>query len=199
MNLNTYDIDEVLGTKMRALLQRDQSRDLFDLNRALTDPTPLHPPDPDRIVFAFRKYMEAEGSKIDANAFRRNMADKLEMPSFRNDMNQMLRSGTSFSVDAAAKLVTSEHDLDAGTKAAFPRPFSGLFDVSEPLPAQNENSKLAPNFSGGKTGISNRKKGGIPLPRLWHSSSSAPQNVLYRRRMPLEAVHSEGDHDPSLI
>jgi predicted nucleotidyltransferase component of viral defense system len=73
VDLRTYDIDEMLGTKLRALFQRDQSRDLFDLNRALTDPTPLYRPDPDRIVFAFRKYMQAERSKVDANAFRRNL------------------------------------------------------------------------------------------------------------------------------
>jgi predicted nucleotidyltransferase component of viral defense system len=108
VEIRTCDIDEMLGTKMRALFQRDQSRDLFDLNRALTDPTPLHRPDPDRIVFAFRKYMEAEGSRIDANAFRRNMTHKLDMSSFRNDMNQMLRPGTSFDADAAARLVMSE-------------------------------------------------------------------------------------------
>jgi predicted nucleotidyltransferase component of viral defense system len=31
--LRSYDIDEMLGTKMRALLQRDQGRDLFDAKR----------------------------------------------------------------------------------------------------------------------------------------------------------------------
>jgi predicted nucleotidyltransferase component of viral defense system len=32
--LKSYDLDEMLGTKMRALLQRTQGRDLFDLDRA---------------------------------------------------------------------------------------------------------------------------------------------------------------------
>lgn len=108
VDLKTYDIDEMLGTKMRALFQRDQSRDIFDLNRALTDPTPLYRPDPDRIVFAFRKYMTDEGSKVDVDAFRRNLSRKLTMPSFRDDMNQMLRPGTSFDIDAAARPVTNE-------------------------------------------------------------------------------------------
>jgi predicted nucleotidyltransferase component of viral defense system len=52
VTLRTYDIDEMLGTKLRALLQRDQSRDLFDLDRALTSPSLSHAPDPDRIVHA---------------------------------------------------------------------------------------------------------------------------------------------------
>jgi predicted nucleotidyltransferase component of viral defense system len=123
VDLKTYDIDEMLGTKMRALFQRDQSRDLFDLNRALTDPTPLYRPDPDRIVFAFRKYMQDEGSKVDANAFRRDLSHKLAMPSFRNDMNQMLRPGTSFDVDAAGRLVTSEL-IDRLDPRATPRPLT---------------------------------------------------------------------------
>lgn len=53
--LRTYDIDEMLATKLRALRQRDQSRDLFDLNRALTGASLSHVPDPDKVVHAFRK------------------------------------------------------------------------------------------------------------------------------------------------
>lgn len=121
VDLKTYDIDEMLGTKMRALLQRDQSRDLFDLNRALTDPSPLYRPDPDRIVFAFRAYMKGEGSAVDATTFRQHMAKQLAMSSFRNDMNQMLRPGTLFDIDAAAKLVTSEL-IDRLDPRSTPRP-----------------------------------------------------------------------------
>jgi hypothetical protein len=87
----------------------------------LTDPTPLHVPDPDRIVFAFRKYMEAEGSKVDADAFRRNIANKLRMPTFRSDMGQMLRPGISFDVEAAAELVISEL-IDRLDPKHIPRP-----------------------------------------------------------------------------
>jgi hypothetical protein len=108
VTLRTYDIDEMLGTKLRALLQRDQSRDLFDLDRALTSPSLSHAPDPDRIVHAFRKYMEGEGSTVDADAFRRDLDRKLKMVSFRNDMHQMLRAGVSFDIDAAAERVRRE-------------------------------------------------------------------------------------------
>lgn len=106
--LRTYDIDEMLGTKLRALRQRDQSRDLFDLDRALTGPSLSHVPDPDRIVHAFRKYMERERSPVDADAFRRDLDRKLKIVSFRNDMHQMLRAGISFDIDAAAERVRRE-------------------------------------------------------------------------------------------
>lgn len=34
--IQTYELDELLGTKLRALYQRKQARDLFDLEIALT-------------------------------------------------------------------------------------------------------------------------------------------------------------------
>jgi len=34
--INSYELDELLGTKMRALYQRKQGRDIFDLATALT-------------------------------------------------------------------------------------------------------------------------------------------------------------------
>lgn len=35
-NITTYQLDELLGTKLRALYQRSKGRDLFDLHQALT-------------------------------------------------------------------------------------------------------------------------------------------------------------------
>ncbi len=36
----TYSLEEMLATKMRALLQRDKGRDLFDLSHALGESSP---------------------------------------------------------------------------------------------------------------------------------------------------------------
>jgi hypothetical protein len=108
LSLRTYDIDEMLGTKLRALLQRDRSRDLFDLDRALTSPLRSHVPDPDRIVYAFRKYMEGKGSAVDADAFRRDLDRKLESKTFRKDTDRMLRTGLSLDIAAAAERVRRE-------------------------------------------------------------------------------------------
>jgi predicted nucleotidyltransferase component of viral defense system len=106
--LRTYDIDEMLGTKLRALVQRDQSRDLFDLDHALTSPSQSHVADPDRIIHAFRKYMAGEGSPVDADAFRRDLDRKLRSETFRKDVGYMLRGGVTFDVDAAAERVRRE-------------------------------------------------------------------------------------------
>jgi predicted nucleotidyltransferase component of viral defense system len=51
-SIATYELDELLGTKLRALYQRKKGRDLFDLSLALTHPTV----DPDRVVTCFTRF-----------------------------------------------------------------------------------------------------------------------------------------------
>ena len=52
--INTFELDELLATKLRALYQRTRGRDLFDLATGLGDDRS----DPGRIVSAFRDYMD---------------------------------------------------------------------------------------------------------------------------------------------
>ena len=54
----TFELDELLATKLRALYQRKKGRDLFDLAVALEDSRS----DPDRFVQTFRTYMEGAAS-----------------------------------------------------------------------------------------------------------------------------------------
>ena len=58
--ITTYELDELLGTKLRALYQRRKGRDLFDLAVALENPAV----NPARIVSAFSEYVEREGNRI---------------------------------------------------------------------------------------------------------------------------------------
>jgi hypothetical protein len=55
--IRRYDLDELLGTKLRTRQQRKQGRYLFDLKTALRDPLA----DPSRIVIAFTEYLSREG------------------------------------------------------------------------------------------------------------------------------------------
>ena len=52
-DIHSYELAELLGTKMRALYQRKKGRDLFDLAMALKKSSV----DADRIVAAFSEYM----------------------------------------------------------------------------------------------------------------------------------------------
>jgi predicted nucleotidyltransferase component of viral defense system len=65
--IGTYALDELLGTKMRALYQRKKGRDLFDLAIALEKAAV----DPDRIVAAFSEYMARDGHRVTRAQFRK--------------------------------------------------------------------------------------------------------------------------------
>jgi predicted nucleotidyltransferase component of viral defense system len=109
--LRSYDIDEMLGTKMRALLQRDQGRDLFDLWWAWTLSAEAGAPqrvDPDRVVAAFNDYMARENTVVRRGEFGEKLARKLARKAFRSDTDGMLRAGLPPYDVAAAEAVVRE-------------------------------------------------------------------------------------------
>jgi predicted nucleotidyltransferase component of viral defense system len=112
VTLRSYDIDEMLGTKMRALFQREQGRDLFDLWWALTwtGRAERHPTNTDRIVAAFEDYMRRENKVVDADEYEAALNSKMANPAFANDVGSILRPGLDPSYDAneAARVVREE-------------------------------------------------------------------------------------------
>lgn len=84
--IKTYTLEEMLGTKLRALYQRRKGRDLFDLTTAL-----LHlEPDVDKILHAFTTYMDFVGAKVSRAEFEENFYKKLEDDAFIKDMTPLL-------------------------------------------------------------------------------------------------------------
>ena len=102
-SIHTYALDELLGTKLRALYQRKQGRDLFDMATALKSPD-AHA---DRIVEAFLKYMEHEDHKISRALFEENFALKLRDPEFMADISPLLAPGYHWEPEAEAAEVSS--------------------------------------------------------------------------------------------
>ena len=102
-NIHSYELDELLGTKMRALYQRKQGRDLFDLAVALKHPSV----DPTRIVAAFSEYMDREGHTVTRAQFEHNFALKLRDPQFMTDISPLLAAGYEWDPKAAAPVVSS--------------------------------------------------------------------------------------------
>lgn len=109
----SYDIHEMLGTKMRALMQRTQGRDLFDLYHAVNFGPRANPAcliDGARVIEAFNWYLENEGTQMGREEAERRLARHLEDRSFRNDMRQLLRSDYGlYDVDAAAAVVRAKY------------------------------------------------------------------------------------------
>lgn len=100
-NIHTYELEELLATKLRALYQRRQGRDLFDLAIALKAPNL----DPDRIVAAFLKYMDHEGHNVTRALFDENFSRKLHDSDFMADISHLLAAGYEWDADAAAAAV----------------------------------------------------------------------------------------------
>ena len=101
--IGTYELNELLGTKLRALYQRKKGRDLFDLATALEKPEV----DPSRIMGAFSAYMEHGGHRVTRAQFEENMDAKLRDAQFTADIGPLLAAGFSWDLEAAAASVSA--------------------------------------------------------------------------------------------
>lgn len=114
----SYELEELLATKLRALYQRSKGRDLFDLAVALETNPKI---DIDKIIACFEFYLAKENNKISAKEFAANIAEKLENPVFTNDIRPLLRKvgfpykfpikfyqNASYNILAAAELVKKQ-------------------------------------------------------------------------------------------
>ncbi len=103
--VTTYALEELLGTKLRALYQRKKGRDLFDLAAALGD----HPEaDRGKIVDCFLRYLAHDKLRVSRAQFEGNLEAKLEDPAFLGDIVPLLsnsRASASFDVPVAAREV----------------------------------------------------------------------------------------------
>lgn len=99
--VTTFAIDELLGTKLRALYQRRKGRDLFDLWYALrsgkTNAT--------KLVTCFDRYMARDGQTVTRAMFEENLHAKAARRDFRKDMDALLRSDLTWDFDEAMRIV----------------------------------------------------------------------------------------------
>lgn len=95
----SYDLDEMLGTKLRALLQREHGRDLFDIWwawRQSQRPGAATRVDPARVAAAFRFYIAQEGSSFRAREVEAELKRRMKSRKFLADMTGYLPSGVSY-------------------------------------------------------------------------------------------------------
>jgi predicted nucleotidyltransferase component of viral defense system len=100
----TFALDEMLGSKLRALYQRRKGRDLFDLWLGLTRGRA----DPARVVPCFRRFLQASGTTVSVAEFRQNLERKLGDRVFRDDLGPLLPPDVAYDVEAACRLVLAE-------------------------------------------------------------------------------------------
>jgi predicted nucleotidyltransferase component of viral defense system len=97
----TYALEELLGTKLRALYQRRKGRDLYDLWLALTSCEVRD----ESVVACFERYVSQQRLRISRADFDRNIDEKLQSDEFMEDIGALLPAGTRYDVHAAAALV----------------------------------------------------------------------------------------------
>lgn len=114
----SFSPEELMATKLRALLQRDKGRDLFDLDHALATFPDL---DIDRVVGMFGRYLDLRNQAISRAEAEQRMLAKFARPDLLEDMRPLLPPALADTLDGAAG------------RATFLRVFNGFI---ERLPGQ---------------------------------------------------------------
>jgi predicted nucleotidyltransferase component of viral defense system len=100
--ITTYQLEELLGTKLRALYQRRKGRDLFDLYTAIIQKNLNF----DQILLCYRKYMNfVVSAPPTQKEFIMNMELKMQDEEFIGDTMMLLRDGEKYKPQKAYKLV----------------------------------------------------------------------------------------------
>jgi predicted nucleotidyltransferase component of viral defense system len=104
--LRTYNINELLGTKLRALYQRSKGRDLFDLDysRQHIDI------DYEQIITCFKEYTSfATGKRPPSKKeFLLNIEEKATSAEFAGDMEALLRPEVKYNQSEAFEWIKNE-------------------------------------------------------------------------------------------
>lgn len=100
----TYQIEELVATKLRALYQRRKGRDLFDLWLIFKNIMA----DINQLIEIFKVYCKNDGVEINQKLFISNMQLKKQNKDFQSDMNILLPSSIGWNFDEAYEFVMSE-------------------------------------------------------------------------------------------
>lgn len=91
--ITTYQFDELMGTKLRALYQRRKGRDLYDIYKALQ----TNQLDAEKVLYCYHEYMNFTVKKIPSQKeYLLNMNEKMADPEFLTDTAALLRPGEEY-------------------------------------------------------------------------------------------------------
>jgi predicted nucleotidyltransferase component of viral defense system len=104
-NLTGYELEELLGTKLRALYQRRKGRDLFDLYWALKNANV----NTEKIIECYRKYIAfSTDNPPTQKQFLANMEEKMSLKEFTDDIYSILKKGVEYDSHIAYESVKTE-------------------------------------------------------------------------------------------
>jgi len=103
--ITTYQLEELAGTKLRALYQRKKGRDLFDLYKILE----YKFLNTEKVIKCYHKYISFSDGKSPSQAvYLANMDEKLQEDVFLKDTQALLRPSLNFNPQAAYEVVKRE-------------------------------------------------------------------------------------------
>lgn len=104
-DLTTYKLEELLGTKLRALYQRRKGRDLYDLYKAF-----IHAKlDTDTLIHCYKQYMAFSVKQPPSQKqFLLNMEAKMQDEEFAGDITALLRPTEKYDPKVAYALIQKE-------------------------------------------------------------------------------------------
>ena len=100
----TYELEELMATKLRDLYQRRKGRDLFDMWYVFNH----IPTNVDRVVDIFRRYCSNDGIIIERDVFQQNMEAKRKNVDFQNDMHVLLPRNIRWNFNEAFDFVVNQ-------------------------------------------------------------------------------------------
>jgi predicted nucleotidyltransferase component of viral defense system len=104
--ITTYQIEELLGTKLRALYQRKKGRDLFDIYKSIISDTHISI---EKMVQLYKIYMENEPGGIPVrDTYLKNLEDKMNDPEFLGDTTALLSPDETYDPIEGFDLVKKE-------------------------------------------------------------------------------------------
>lgn len=104
VSIPTYELTELLGTKMRAMYQRSKGRDLFDMWYAITQKNI----EVKEIVDAWKFYMKHENNVVTKQEFVDNMQKKIMNKDFLSDMTGLLRPEINYDITEAYRFLETD-------------------------------------------------------------------------------------------
>jgi predicted nucleotidyltransferase component of viral defense system len=104
-NITTYQLDELIGTKLRALYQRKKGRDLFDLYKAMEYPNL----NIDNVIKCYHRYIAfSDGESPPKNIYLANLDEKMQEEIFLYDTQAILRPSLIYNPQTAFEVVKTE-------------------------------------------------------------------------------------------
>jgi predicted nucleotidyltransferase component of viral defense system len=102
--ITTYKLEELLGTKLRALYQRRKGRDLFDLHKAFITHQNI---DTNNLIKCYLEYIHfSTGAAPSKQQFIDNIEAKMKDSEFLGDTMALIRPGENYNQKEAYNLFT---------------------------------------------------------------------------------------------